>query len=137
MGLGPFSRDSYPKDNTLKVEVTNVRHVRKTNPPYHHRKHRRKNINPNPNPANYQIICHKQIGRFLIVEIEYPDCTNYEGKKVLLYENVSFNDLLSQKLIDPHFSENKNYHSPVARFEPTIKGWNMAESLCELLKERK
>ena len=32
--------------------------------------------------------------------------------------------------IDPHFSDNKKYHSPIARFEPTDRGWEMALTLC-------
>lgn len=47
-------------------------------------------------------------------------------KKRLVFENCTLEDLMEQKLIDPHFSENKNFHSPIARFEPTEKGWENA-----------
>lgn len=83
----------------------------------------------NPNPNNYKILLHEKIGRFLIVKINYLDCTNYEGNKILMFEHVSIKDLEKQKSIDPHFSENKMYIHPIARFEPTDKGLEMAR-LC-------
>ncbi len=53
---------------------------------------------PNPNPLNYKIINYSHEGRFLVVLIEYPDCTNYEGKKILVYEGIyNIETLLSQK----------------------------------------
>ena len=35
-----------------------------------------------------------------------------------------------QKKIDPHFSDKCAYKSPIARFEPTLKGWNFAKTFC-------
>lgn len=91
----------------------------------------------NPDPANYQIIDTLTIGNFLIVEIRYPDCKNYEGKKILVYEGVPWLQLREQKLLDPHFSANKNFKSPVARFEPTDRGWRMAETFAKAMMEKK
>ncbi len=84
--------------------------------------------NPNPRPDNYKIQRSKVVGNFLIIDIQYPDCTNYEGRKILVFEGCTLQDLKKQKLIDPHFSENKRFISPVARLEPTKKGWMYAES---------
>ncbi len=86
----------------------------------------------NPSPSNYKILETLTFGNMLIVEIQYPDCNNYEGKKILVYEGITISQLKKQKLIDPHFSENKNFYSPVARFEPTQKGWKMAESFAKM-----
>jgi hypothetical protein len=72
------------------------------------------------------------IGNLLILEIEYPDCTNYEGRKLLVFENVTVNDLIKQRSIDPHFSENKKYISPIARFRPNEEGWKDAVSFCSI-----
>lgn len=77
---------------------------------------------PNPRPENYKILKSKQLGNYLVIEIQYLDCINYEGKKILVF-NSTLDLLEKQKLIDPHFSENKNYISPIARFEPTKQGW--------------
>jgi hypothetical protein len=47
--------------------------------------------------------------------------------------NTSPLQLLAQGSLDPHFSENKEYLSPVARFAPTSEGWSMAEGLAKSL----
>jgi hypothetical protein len=86
---------------------------------------------PNPNPKNYVLLEQKEIGRFLIVKLKYPDCTNYEGTKILLFENTTALELHLQDGIDPHFCENQNFKSPIARFVPTTAGWDMAVKLCE------
>ena len=81
---------------------------------------------PNPDPFNYVIERILQQGPFLILGILYPDCTNYEGRKVLVFFNATLEQLHQQKAIDPHFSGNQKYHSPIARFVPTEAGWAMA-----------
>jgi len=86
---------------------------------------------PNPKADNYEILRGEIINDYFIIEIKYLDCINYEGRKILVFENCTIEDLKRQKLIDPHFSENKKYFSPIARFEPTERGWNMALKLCK------
>ncbi len=81
---------------------------------------------PNPNPNNYKILRHREHEGNLVIEVKYLDCKNYEGKKILVYEKCTLKNLEKQKAIDPHFCENKNFHSPIARFEPTERGWRMA-----------
>jgi len=90
---------------------------------------------PNPDPFNYIINKNYQMGSYLLVDITYPDCTNYEGRKLLLYENTTIVGLKKQRHIDPHFSSNKKFHSPIARFEPTEDGWNMAIKLIDILSK--
>lgn len=88
---------------------------------------------PNPNPSNYKIISYYEEKPFLLVKINYPDCTNYEGNKILLFIETTISDLCKQKIIDPHFSNNKNFKSPIARFEPTSFGWIAAKRLIKAL----
>ena len=88
----------------------------------------------NPNPLNFMIEDHRQIRGFLLLLVHYPDCTNYEGRKILMYEGVTLADIKNQGTIDPHFSDNKQYHSPIARFEPTLKGMRMAMQLATFFK---
>lgn len=76
----------------------------------------------NPDPKNWKLIKHVEIGSCLVVELQYPNCTNYEGRKILVFR-CSLVDLINQKEIDPHFSENKDKIYPIARFEPTGVGW--------------
>ena len=90
---------------------------------------------PNPRPDNYSVIKHKMINGYLVIEILYHDCINYEGRKIMVYE-CSYSELMKQKFIDPHFCDNKKYISPIARFEPTSRGWNHAEKFVLSLNER-
>lgn len=105
MGMSPFSRSTEPGEPPL--------------PP------------PNPNPTNFTIHAARNIGRFLVVQIQYPDCTNYEGVKILVYENVSIEELNRRTHIDPHFRPGPG--TPIARFEPTERGWERAKIFCRAL----
>lgn len=87
---------------------------------------------PNPDPSNYKIVRSKQFKKYLAVMINYPNCTNYEGNKICVYE-CTLKQLLKQKKIDPHFSENKKFYSPIARFIPNENGWEMAENFCKIM----
>src|ERR1700677_5117664 len=80
----------------------------------------------NPDPTNYTIEKIESIGTYLILMVQYPDCKNFEGKKILIYKDTPPTFFIKQKSIDPHFSDNKKFHSPIARFIPTRNGWKMA-----------
>lgn len=82
-------------------------------------------LNVNPDPNNYIILRFKTIHDYLVIELRYTDCSNYEGRKIMVF-NCDLQSLQKQKQIDPHFSNNKKYHSPIARFEPTDTGWDDA-----------
>lgn len=86
---------------------------------------------PNPDPLKWIIRESVAVGKHLVLHINYPDCTNYEGDKILVYRNTTIEQLLIQKTIDPHFSYNKKFISPFARFEPTQYGWECAVELVE------
>jgi len=71
-----------------------------------------------------------------IVELQYPDCTNYEGRKILVFDENKFDEVIrfNKGLIDPHFSDdNRKYLHPIARFAPNKEGWIHAASLIHLL----
>lgn len=80
----------------------------------------------NPNPRNFVIQRTHTCGQFVVVEIWYPDCINYEGHKILVFRGLSKQYIKRMPLIDPHFSATDIANSPVARFVPTEDGWNMA-----------
>lgn len=83
----------------------------------------------NPDPRNYKILHHYIQSPYLVLEIQYPDCKNYEGRKILLYKDVTLIDLINQKDIDPHFSDDKTKKYPIARFVPNDWGWRTACNL--------
>lgn len=93
--------------------------------------------NPNPNPYKYQVNRMQIAYGYLVLDITYPDATNYEGRKILLFDRgVRLIHLQAQGAIDPHFSERGI--APIARFEPTERGWQMALDMCMVpwLKDR-
>lgn len=57
---------------------------------------------PNPDPKNCRIVNHLGISddagveRYLVVRVEYPDCTTFEGKKILVYEGTDLGALYLQ-----------------------------------------
>jgi len=84
--------------------------------------------NLQPRADKYVINKALHVNNHLILIITYENCNNYEGKKILLYKNTDINNLLltNKHLIDPHFSDNKKFISPFARFEPTDEGLKAA-----------
>lgn len=84
---------------------------------------------PMPDPKNYKILKYLEYYNHLLVAVKYPDCTNYEGVKILIYKDTTIDILRAQGSIDPHFSENSILKSPIARFEPSKAGWDLAVSV--------
>lgn len=84
----------------------------------------------NPNPYRFKIKKLLSVRRFTIASVHYPDCRNYEGNKVLVFENVPSDKIKNLNYLDPHFSESKAHPSPIARFAPTQQGWEYAVSFC-------
>lgn len=89
-------------------------------------------VNPlNPDPSNFIIEKYQELNGFLLMLVRYPNCTNYEGNKILVYKDLTYAQVKKFKTLDPHFSNNKNYASPMARFEPTLIGWGYARRMCK------
>lgn len=82
--------------------------------------------NTSPDPSHYTITFIHTVGKYVIVQIHYPDCTNFEGKKILVYKDVDSVKLLGAKHLDPHFCDSEDCLSPIARFVPTPEGLRMA-----------
>jgi hypothetical protein len=92
-----------------------------------------------PPPRNYfnvydfKITAWYQKGCYLVVKVNYPGAKHYEGNKVLVYDGITIDDLKDLKALDPHFLENKEKPTPIARFEPTEVGWIYAQKFCNML----
>lgn len=86
----------------------------------------RQRVLPNPNKFRYRILGINTFkNNWCIVRIKYLDCTNYKGVKVLVYDSIGkFNKLQKKGAIDPHFDTES--YSPVARFEPSPRGYSLA-----------
>lgn len=122
MGLSPFSKSSFCKIEVPCAKCYAINARIQSGPVY---------MEGNPDPSNYTILKSKKVGRFLVVKIHYPDCNNYEGKKILVFENISVRTLKNQKHLDPHFCDHISHISPIARFVPSDNGWKYALQFCE------
>lgn len=90
-----------------------------------------KSITPDAN--NYQVIQVFRHESHLVLKVKYPSCTNcsFEGTKVLVFLNVTEEQVLMWRRIDPHFRDPKSKNafeapSPAARFPASAEGWNDA-----------
>lgn len=87
----------------------------------------------NPNPHRFTVFRFECVGKAVVAEVIYPDCTNYEGRKILVFASATtFSRLISKGVMDPHFTKDRS--SPVARFEPTERGWGLALRCAAMLK---
>lgn len=89
-----------------------------------------------PNPAIYSIKKIEQVGKNVVLLVNFPNCTNFEGNKICVYKNVFVSDFANSYSLDPHFSDEivvSMMPSPFARFIPTAEGWEAAMKLAEIL----
>lgn len=88
-----------------------------------------------PDPRKFTVEAELPVGNHLVLQVKYDEATNYEGRKILVFTNCKYTDIVktNKGVLDPHFSDNKEYISPFARFEPTEEGWLTAVKLCRTL----
>ena len=89
-------------------------------------------IAPDPNPGRFKILRIEEYDNAIVAEIKYLGCTNFEGRKICVYQYLSSADLVGMERIDPHFAESA--YSPIARFKPTPEGWKMANDFAKGIK---
>lgn len=82
-------------------------------------------MSPNPDPSRWNYVKSEEHGNYCAIMLHYQGCTNFEGKKILVFKAKTV-DVLAQKEIDPHFSRDTLKHYPIARFIPTDEGWQDA-----------
>jgi hypothetical protein len=124
MGLGP----NWGRDDGFSSAPYVAAEVRETRIP---KVQQLNTVEGNPNPKNFRILQSERIGRFVILLVNYPDCNNFEGDKILVFEGVSVDELQSLTSLDPHFCDSKVHPSPLARFVPTLNGWVHATKFCK------
>jgi hypothetical protein len=53
---------------------------------------------------------------YTVLKVSYPNCTNYEGKKILVFVGDVTVKIMNSTTLDPHFETGSDL---VARFVPT------------------
>lgn len=86
-----------------------------------------------PDPENWFVLRVQPVSgvaaTYTVVMLQYPDCTNFEGRKVLVYAGAT--KLSVREPRDPHFADDGS--GPVARFPPDDAGWRNAVMFAEML----
>jgi hypothetical protein len=86
----------------------------------------------NPNPARFIVLAIEKFRFHTVMMVSYPDCTNYEGKKILVFKGDPTGKIEGGlEFLEPHFCEKTN-QDLVARFVPTDEGWRLACFLANL-----
>jgi len=85
-----------------------------------------------PNPVKFEIRRIDVYGKYIVAEVRWPDATNFDGVKIAIYQATPA-ELITAKRLDPHFSENIGPLVPIARFEPTERGWLLATTLAVIM----
>jgi len=82
---------------------------------------------PNPNPYRFTLRNLYNSEKYMMLVVNYQDCTTYDGDKVLVYKREDEGEVLGMlqaNNLDPHFLEDRV--SPIARFVATDEGIEMA-----------
>lgn len=77
----------------------------------------------NPDPKKFEIVGYVERKPYLLLRVKYGNCTNYEGLKILLFEDTTIKEVEFWSELDPHFTESSKL---IARFVPTVEGWGWA-----------
>ena len=75
---------------------------------------------PNPNPRNFKVLGVTERSGYTIAAIKYPNCTNFKGVKILVWEGEIGDKVRETKYLDPHFMECMD--PVIARFAPSEAG---------------
>ncbi len=90
---------------------------------------------PNPDPKNFKILAvsiAKNKRSICVVEVNYPNCTTFEGNKILVYE-AELAVFSNPSYLDPHFTETNRL---LARFPATAEGLGDALDYAERKSEQ-
>lgn len=90
-------------------------------------------VNSNPDPQNFKILKEEAVNGYLILLVEYPNCTNFEGRKLMVYKGFNSSAALlklNKGELDPHFARSAG--SPIARFRPTSESEDLIKRLVSI-----
>ncbi len=86
-----------------------------------------------PDATQFQIEDVVRVGPHLVIKALYPNCAkcSFEGRKVMVFLNVTETEAIRWRKIDPHFRAptmigNTEAPGPAARFPASAEGWQDA-----------
>ncbi len=92
-------------------------------------------VSGNPDPEDFEVLdaWETLLGQCCVLRVRYAGATNYEGVKILVYAR-GLVEVTGERRLDPHFCDGPGCLSPVARLEPTERGWRLAQRLARELE---
>ena len=91
-------------------------------------------LSQKPKPNNFNIVRLYETKNAICAWLNYPNSPNFEGNKIIVFEEISVNDLKKLEEIDPHFCDKHNHpYKIIARFRPTDQGWINAITFAKLI----
>jgi hypothetical protein len=125
-GSGHVSSDSSSDQGAQKVRVEVV----------HTYPDGKRIVSPWPDPWKFSIVSIEQVGGMSIVIAHYPDAKNFNGIKVLVFENTSPDEIRERVSLEPHFLDDSTANKGlVARFRPTEHGMWLARTFAKMKGE--
>ena len=82
---------------------------------------------PEPNPFRFEILDEHEELRTIALKVRYPNATEFNGIKILVYDITHKDWIHNTKKLDPHFLEGEI--SPLVRLKGNDLGWILAKSL--------
>lgn len=76
----------------------------------------------NPDPHNFVLKRVYEIGDVTVAYVDYPNCTTFDGRKLLVFDGHCKALLKVARVLDPHFLPNNKL---VARLRPDEAGLRM------------
>lgn len=94
-----------------------------------------------PDAERFEILDMMRVGAHVVLKVKYPNCSqcSYEGTKIMVFLDVSENQIVRWRKIDPHFRETRvnipprESPGPAARFPASDEGWRDA---CEYAERK-
>jgi hypothetical protein len=102
MGISPFSRSS---DNDFGPAMQDPR---------------------NPDPHRFRINRIYEIADVTVVDVTYPNCTTFDGRKILVFDGHCMALLKVARVLDPHFLSSNTL---IARVRPDAAGMRMLDRI--------
>ena len=82
---------------------------------------------PAPDPKNFRLEKVETVGSSVIAIVHYPDATNFEGRKIIVFQGTTEEEIRERDEIDPHFDEAEDKEGRIiARLLPDEEGWEIA-----------
>jgi hypothetical protein len=81
---------------------------------------------------DYKVDRNDTINEHLVLLIVYDEHLNGGKSRILVFDKgVTAINLLNQARIESDFGDQKGLHYPIAMFEPTDRGWELATKFCK------